>query len=95
MTTSPEVISSLRQRMIDDKRMRRLAPETQASYVRVDRQFAVFLGRSPDTATIDDLRRYQHVTNTVILTLRHKLKKLARTGASENLYIASFLPSLL
>ena len=59
MTISPEVISPLRQRMIDDMRMRRLAPKTQASYVRVVRQFTVFLGRSPDTATIDDLRRYQ------------------------------------
>jgi site-specific recombinase XerD len=45
--------------MIDDMRMRRLAPKTQASYVRVVRQFTVFLGRSPDTATLDDLRRYQ------------------------------------
>jgi len=59
MTTSPEVISPLRQRMIDDMRMRRLAPKTQASYVRVVRQLTVFLGRSPDTTTLDDLRRYQ------------------------------------
>jgi site-specific recombinase XerD len=44
--------------MIDDMRMRKLAPKTQASYVRTVRQFASFLGRSPDTATIEDLRRY-------------------------------------
>jgi integrase/recombinase XerD len=59
MTTSTEVISPLRQRMIDDMRMRRLAPKTQAGYLRVVRQFTVFLGRSPDTATVEDLRRYQ------------------------------------
>jgi integrase/recombinase XerD len=59
MTTSTEVISPLRQRMIDDMRMRRLAPRTQAGYLRVVRQFTVFLGRSPDTATVEDLRRYQ------------------------------------
>ena len=59
MTTSTEVISPLRQRMIDDMRMRRLAPKTQEGYLRVVRQFTVFLGRSPDTATVEDLRRYQ------------------------------------
>lgn len=59
MTTSTEVISPLRQRMIDDMRMRRLAPKTQDGYLRVVRQFTVFLGRSPDTATVEDLRRYQ------------------------------------
>src|ERR1700709_1788072 len=59
MTTSTEVISPLRQRMIDDMRMRRLAPKTQAGYLRVVREFTRFLGRSPDTATVEDLRRYQ------------------------------------
>jgi integrase/recombinase XerD len=39
--------------------MRRLAPKTQAGYLRVVRQFTVFLGRSPDTATVEDLRCYQ------------------------------------
>jgi len=38
MTTTPEVISPLRQRMIDDMRWRWLAPKTQASYMRVVRQ---------------------------------------------------------
>jgi site-specific recombinase XerD len=45
--------------MMDDMRMRRLAPATQANYLRVVREFTVFLGRSPDTATVEDLRRYQ------------------------------------
>ncbi|WP_179258390.1 phage integrase N-terminal SAM-like domain-containing protein, partial [Caballeronia sordidicola] len=59
MTTSTEVISPLRQRMMDDMRMRRLAPTTQSNYLRVVREFTVFLGRSPDTATVEELRRYQ------------------------------------
>jgi integrase/recombinase XerD len=59
MTTPSPGISPLRQRMMDDMRMRRLAPTTQANYLRVVRQFTVFLGRSPDTATVEDLRRYQ------------------------------------
>ena len=45
--------------MIDDMRMRQLAPKTQAIYLRIVREFARFLGRSPDTATVEDLRRYQ------------------------------------
>ena len=52
-------ISPLRQRMIDDMRMRKLSEKTQSHYMRGVRQFAVFLGRSPDTATVEDLRRYQ------------------------------------
>src|SRR6476660_10301868 len=52
-------ISPLRQRMIDDMRMRQLSPKTQSHYLRAVRQFAGYLGRSPDTATVEDLRRYQ------------------------------------
>ena len=51
--------SPLRQRMIDDMRMRKLAPKTQQHYVRAVRRFAEFLKRSPDTASTEDLRRYQ------------------------------------
>ncbi|CAD6557039.1 hypothetical protein LMG28727_06257 [Paraburkholderia kirstenboschensis] len=39
--------------------MRQLAPKTQASYLRIVREFTRFLGRPPDTATVEDLRRYQ------------------------------------
>jgi len=59
MTDTSQSISPLRQRMIDDMRMRKFTPKTQAGYVRVVRQFAAFLGRPPDTATIEDLLRYQ------------------------------------
>jgi len=59
MTPSTQSITPLRQRMIDDMRMRKLAPKTQSHYLRVVRQFAGYLGRSPDTASVEELRRYQ------------------------------------
>ena len=59
MTFSTHTISPLRQRMLDDMRMRKLSPKTQSSYIRVVKRFAGFLGRSPDTASVEDLRSYQ------------------------------------
>ncbi len=59
MTTPKPGINPLRQRMIDDMRMRKLSPKTQTKYLRAVRQFAGFLGRSPDTATVEDLRHSQ------------------------------------
>ena len=59
MTSSTPSVSPLRQRMLDDMRMRKLSPKTQISYIRSVRQFAAYLKRSPDTATADDLRDYQ------------------------------------
>jgi len=59
MSTTTPAISPLRQRMIDDMRMRKLADKTQSHYLRAVRQFSLFLGHSPDRATIEDLRRYQ------------------------------------
>ena len=59
MTQSTQNTSPLRQRMIDDMRMRKLSPKTQTGYIRAVRRFAGFLGRSPDSANAEDLRRYQ------------------------------------
>jgi len=53
------VVNPLRLRMIEDMRMRQLNGKTQTAYVRAVRRFAGFLGRSPDTATAEDLRRFQ------------------------------------
>ena len=52
-------ISPLRQRMIDDMTARRFSDATRKDYVRHVRTFTAFLGRSPATATSDDLRRFQ------------------------------------
>lgn len=59
METSTQPVSPLRQRMLEDMRMRKLAPKTQHSYIRAVSRFAKYLGRSPDTATAEDLRLYQ------------------------------------
>ena len=56
---SEKPISPLRQRMIDDMTARRFKEKVQKDYVRHVRTFTAFLGRSPDTATREDLRRYQ------------------------------------
>ena len=57
MTSAP--VSPLRQRMIDDMRLRQFGEHTQQHYVREVAAFARFLGRSPDQAEPEDLRRYQ------------------------------------
>ena len=59
MDTPTSGISPLRQRMLDDLRMRKLSLKTQSAYIRAVRNFTKYLGRSPDTATVDDLRNYQ------------------------------------
>lgn len=52
-------VSPLRQRLIDDMTMRHFSPDTQRNYIRDVGRFATFLGRPPDVATADDLRRFQ------------------------------------
>jgi len=59
MDSTTKAVTPLRQRMLDDMRMRRLCDKTQSSYIRAVRRLAGYLGRSPDTATVEDLRRYQ------------------------------------
>ena len=54
-----KAISPLRRRMIEDMTIRKLGPKTQAGYVRVVKNFADFLGRSPDQANAEDIRGYQ------------------------------------
>jgi integrase/recombinase XerD len=58
-----EAMSPLRRRMIEDMTIRKFAPKTQHDYVQRVKNFAAFMGRSPDTATFEDVRRYQlHLT---------------------------------
>ena len=53
-----KTISPLPQRMIEDMTVRRFTAKTQSDYIRSVRNLAAFLGRSPDTATAEDLRRF-------------------------------------
>jgi len=59
MDTTTRTGTPLRQRMLDDMRMRKMAEHTQEGYIRAVRKLAAFLKRSPDTATVEDLRRFQ------------------------------------
>src|SRR5271154_1778425 len=54
-----KAISPLRQRMIEDMTARHFAEKVQTDYIRHVKNFVAFLGRSPDTATSEDLRLYQ------------------------------------
>ena len=54
-----EAISPLRRRMIEDMTIRKLAPSTQEGYIRTIKSLATFLGRSPVSATVEDIRRFQ------------------------------------
>jgi len=60
-----EAMSPLRRRIIEDKTVRKFVEKTQKDYIRYVKDLTAFLGRSPDTATAEDLRRYQlHLTNS-------------------------------
>jgi integrase/recombinase XerD len=60
-----ERTTPLRERMIEDMRIRGMGEKTQKGHIRAIKDFAAFLGRPPDTATPEELRAYQlHMTNT-------------------------------
>src|SRR5437879_13275337 len=61
MTSQPSQrpVSALRARMIEDMRVRGFTEKTRNDYIRNVRAFAAFIGRAPDTATAEDLRRFQ------------------------------------
>ena len=62
---SEKPISPLRRRMIEDMTVRNFVEKTRNDYIRHVRSFTAFLRRSPDTATPEDLRRFQlHQTQT-------------------------------
>jgi site-specific recombinase XerD len=65
--------------MIEDMALRKLSPKTQSNYLRAVINLTCFLGRSPDTATPEDLRRYQlHLVETGVssIMLNHTITAL-------------------
>jgi site-specific recombinase XerD len=70
--------------MLEDMSLRGFTPDTQGDYIRAVKKLAAFLGRSPDTATAEDLRAFQlHLTasgvqpptiNTTVTVLRFFFK---------------------
>src|SRR5258708_715004 len=79
-----QAMSPLRRRMIEDMTIRKFAPKTQHDYLQRVKNFTTYLGRSPDTARSEDVRRYQlHLTasgvgvptvNQTVSTLRFFFK---------------------
>src|SRR5919106_4597631 len=61
MTSHPShsPVSALRERMIEDMTVRGFGAKTRHDYVRHVRTFSAFIGRSPDTATAEEMRRFQ------------------------------------
>ncbi len=57
--SSHRPVSALRARMIEDMSVRGFSEKTRNDYIRNVRAFAAFIGRSPDTATTEDLRCFQ------------------------------------
>ena len=86
--TTPEAGSPLRQRMINDMVARQLAPGTQRGHVFACKQFAGYLGRSPETSTPDDVRSFQrhlidsgrsiHYRNRIMTGIKFLLKVTMR-----------------
>src|SRR5689334_18769947 len=77
-----QAISPLRQRMIDDMAIRKFAPKTQHDYVQRVKDFAVFLGRSPDAAKSDDVRSFRlHLSSMPFIAHpRAELRPARRKG---------------
>jgi integrase/recombinase XerD len=79
-----QAMSPLRRRMIEDMTIRKFAPKTQHDYLQRVKNFTIHLGRSPETASSEDVRRYQlHLTasgvgvptvNQTVSTLRFFFK---------------------
>ena len=59
--------SPLRQPMIEDMTVRHFKEKVQKDYIRHVKNFTAFLGRSPNTATSEDLRLFQlHMTRNQV-----------------------------
>src|SRR3979409_1017887 len=62
---STEAVIPLRQLMIEDMNSRKLGAHTRRSHIYSCKRFAAFLERSPDTATLEDIRLFQlHLAET-------------------------------
>src|SRR5262249_5018302 len=89
---SDRPISALRARMIEDMSVRGFSEKTRSDYIRNVRALAALIGRSPDTAMAEDLRRFQlHQTqtgvrppsiNSSVTALRFLLHRNAQSAGS-------------
>lgn len=54
-----QYVPKLRQRFLEDMRIKGLQPKTQTMYLRAIRDFTRFLGHAPDSATPEEVRAFQ------------------------------------
>ena len=73
----------LRARIIEDVRVKGLGESSQKAHIRAVRHLAEFLGRSPDTATPEDLRAYQlHMVDTNVTPSTYNARLVGRNQGS-------------
>ena len=75
-------MSPLRRRMIEDMTIRKLAPKTQHGYIHTVKDFAAFLGRSPDTASLEDVRAFSCILPRTARIRRCSITRSQRCGSS-------------
>ena len=81
---SEKPISPLRQRMLEDMTVRKFGAATQRNYIRAVKTLSEFLGRSPASATAEDLRRFQVHQRPAPPTIGKAIVVQSRqTGSSE------------
>ena len=83
-------MTELRQRMIEDLRVRNYSPHTAAAYIRYVRRFAEHFGKCPRELGIEDIREFQvHLKNhgasamtitQVVCALRFLYRRTLRRG---------------
>ena len=81
---SDKPISELRRRMLEDMAVRKFGEKTRHDYIRHVAMFAKFLDRSPETATAEDVRRFQvHLTESGVAPPTAREGCTGRDGARE------------
>ena len=77
-----QATSPLRRRMIEDMTIRKLGAKTQHDYVQRVKDFAVFLGRSPDNASKEDVLAFNFTSRRAGHTRRRSMRRSRRCGSS-------------
>jgi hypothetical protein len=89
----PTSMTPLRARMIADMSGRNLGPASQSSHLRACKRFAAWLGRSPETATPDDVKYFQQhliesgvsiCTRNQTMDSRHDLPSIQPSSPNTN-----------
>jgi hypothetical protein len=78
-------ISDLRRRMLADMTIRSFSDKTKRDYIRHVEMLSAFLGRPPDTAIADDLRRFLLHQRSAILIVYRSIRRFGSDRCSPHL----------